>query len=89
MTEIPGGIYEIANAADLVCQKGHCQRGDCNGFLCREAIDAVFLAAEKRGEERERERCAKVAESHFDLRHADRARFASMSIAAAIRKGSD
>lgn len=86
MTEIPDGIYEIANAADLVCQKGHCQRGDCNGFLCREAIDAVFLAAEKRGEERgARVLDVKAEESNricdFDMAKHYR------KLAAAIRKG--
>lgn len=45
-----------------------------------EAMQPAILA--------ERERCAKVAESHFDLRHADKARFAGMSIAAAIRSQS-
>jgi hypothetical protein len=31
------------------------------------------------------EKCAEVASSHFDLRHADKARFASLAIATAIR----
>jgi len=52
------------------------------------ALQAVDTAAEKRGEERERERCARVAEAKFDLRHQTQARFAAMNIAAAIRSGS-
>ena len=46
---------------------------------------AAILAAEQRGEQRERERCAKIAASYFDARHSSHARTAGATIAAAIR----
>lgn len=47
MTAIPEGImqaaYDAADEAELSCgTSGGCIRPDCNGFLCRNAIDAAI-----------------------------------------------
>lgn len=81
--DIPEDVMKAATK----CGETVCRNLDYDGVSVEVAVIAnVILAERDRATAAERERCAKVAESHFDLRHADKARFASASIAAAIRK---
>ena len=83
MTTDPSDIVErLLDVADL-----DARAGEPLGKACREAaaeIERLRAALEKARAE-ERERCAKVAETHFDLRHSTLARIHGHSIAAAIR----
>lgn len=78
MTEIPEIVKDAAFLNNM-------WRQITNNEQRERFIASAILAAEKRGEERERERCAKVAESYADEQ--DKTVRAS-AVAAAIRKGS-
>lgn len=77
------GIDNLAAVMGRDADMDHVERDT----LCDEAaaeIERLRAALEKARAE-ERERCAKVAETHFDLRHSTLARIHGHSIAAAIR----
>jgi hypothetical protein len=45
----PDEAYDAASEAELMCgSDGACSRDDCNGFVCRNAIDAAIKAALRR-----------------------------------------
>lgn len=105
MTEIPDSVMEearkaAANIMDNACLGEHWVKNGVDAALRKDIKDAI-LAAEKRGEERERERCAKIAEQKFNIDTVGKnakgkpyqtgsvAINAAGRIAAAIRKGSD
>lgn len=85
MIEMPGGLpRDIWEKADAVVEAidGEMWMHDTEGRQiswgsARMAVGRAILAAEQRGAERERERCARIAEMH-EIRG---------DIAAAIRKG--
>lgn len=85
MTAIPADIQKAAEIAvfafEARIQGGEFEGLDPDGTECRDALKAEIAKAIAA----ERERCAVIAANHFDLRHADKARFASANIAAAIR----
>jgi len=86
MTDIPDDIMEAADRADTECHRNNCQRSDCNGFLCVKALEAIFQAAEKRGEQRERERTVFWHEHCAEaLPHDDQYRAWHLGSATAIR----
>lgn len=49
-----------------------------------ELIQQLFAAALANSEREGMKRAAEIARNHFDLRHADKARYASMAISSAI-----
>ena len=56
------------------------RRGDAEYHAAIDAIAAALAKAEREG----MKRAAEIARNHFDLRHADKARYASMAISSAI-----
>lgn len=83
MTDPSDIVERLLDVADL-----DARAGEPLGKACREAaaeIERLRAALEKARAE-ERERCAKVADTHFDLRHSTLARIHGHSIAAAIRE---
>jgi hypothetical protein len=50
-------LWAEVQKADAECQRNSCKRSECNGFLCRNAVDVAIMAAT--------ERAALTAETHM------------------------